>query len=623
MLKGKSILVAMFLLALFAVSAVSAADNATEDIADVGQTLSDEIISVGQTQATGQANDDETIGETDDGTFTALQQKINDAGINATITLSNNYTYNNGFSTKGISINKDLTIDGQGHTINGDHKARIFNVENGHNVVFRNITFIGANAFGVGGAMSGGSAVNCTFISNYAGNDGGAMSGGSAVNCTFISNSAGSDGGAIWGGSAVNCTFISNYAGIGGGAMEDGSAVNCDLINNTARSATSGAISGGSADTCVCKDNSPNDYAYYVTIYGPSLSVENYTSFYNSGDKLLFNLSTHSGMRVTNRNITIDIFTSDRYYVDTYYSLSDGWVVPLVPGKYIASCKATDFDMQPVTATLTIEPVNLTADYTVSALDDGFSVNITVSTDPAINDNLTVRFNGKEYSVEAINGTTSFTSDKVYSNDYNTEILYPGSGYYNINVAVKPTNVTQLNNFTYYYYNDDMGSDSEKGISKVQVVDADGNPIKNGVVTITFGDMYKLKVKTGSDGVAEFTKAYMPGTYSVSVQYDNKTTKLGNLVLKSVVSLPKLSKVSKSAKATTIKITLKGTGPIKGKTVIVTFMKKQYTIKTDKNGVAQFKVTQSMVSKLITGKTYKIRATYRMDSVAQGIQILK
>ena len=180
-----------------------------------------------------------------------------------------------------------------------------------------------------------------------------------------------------------------------------------------------------------------------------------------------------------------------------------------------------------------------------------------------------------------------------------------------------------LGTFTHYYYNDDMGSDSEKGISKVQVVDADGNPIKNGVVTISFMDMYRLKVKTDSDGVAEFTKAFKPGTYTVSVQYDNKTTKLGNLVLKSVVNLPKLSKVSKSAKTTTIKITLKGTGPIKGKSVIVTFMKKQYTIKTDKNGVAQFKVTQSMVSKLITGKTYKIRATYRMDSVAQGIQILK
>ena len=557
MLKGKSILVAMFLLALFAVSAVSAADNATEDIADVGETLPDEVISVEETQVTGQANDDETIGETDDGTFTALQQKINGASVNATITLSNNYTYDSGFNTEGISINKDLTIDGRGYTIDGDKKSRIFKVID-CNVVFKNITFINGHA-DVGGAM--------------------------------------------WGGSAVNCDFNGNYADYGGAMM------------------------GGSADTCVFKDNTPDDYSS-TKVFGPSLSVENYTSYYNSGDKLVFNLSTHSGMRVTNRNITIDIFTSDSYYVYTYYSLSDGWVVPLVPGRYIASCKATDFDMEPVTATLTIKPINLTAAYTVSALDDGFSVNITVSTDPAINDNLTVRFNGKEYSVEAINGTASFTSDKVYSGNYSTEVFYAGSDIYfnsstEITAVVKSANVTMLGTFTHYYYNDDMGSDSEKGISKVQVVDADGNPIKNGVVTITFGDMYKLKVKTGSDGVAEFTKAYMPGTYSVSVQYNNKTTKLGNLVLKSVVSLPKLSKVSKSAKATTIKITLKGTGPIKGKTVIVTFMKKQYTIKTDKNGVAQFKVTQSMVSKLITGKTYKIRATYRMDSVAQGIQILK
>ena len=94
-------------------------------------------------------------------------------------------------------------------------------------------------------------------------------------------------------------------------------------------------------------------------------------------------------------------------------------------------------------------------------------------------------------------------------------------------------------------------------------------------------------------------------------------------MLKSVVNVPKVTKVKKSAKVTTIKITLKGTGPIKGKTVVVNMNKKSYKVKTDKNGVALFKVTQQMVSKLGVGKTYKIRVTYRMDSVAQSIQILK
>ena len=694
MLKGKSILVAMFLLALFAVSAVSAADNATEDISDMGETLSDEVISVEEIQATGQANDGETIGETDDGTFTVLQQKINNACINATITLSNNYTYDEGFSFDGISITKDLTIDGQGYTIDGNNKARIFKVENGHNVVFRNITFINGwatdedggaiygnegvtavnctftnnNVYEDGGAMYGGSAVNCTFTNNLALGYGGAMFGGSAVNCTFNFNSApspdgggvmyygsavnctfnnntgsamyngsavnctfnnntGFNSGAMFGGSAVNCTFTNNTADVGG-AMREGSAVNCDFTGNKA-DREGGAMEGGSEDTCVFKDNTPDDYSS-TKVFGPSLSVENYTSYYNSGDKLLFNLSTHSGMRVTNRNITIKISTIDGEDVGTFYSLSDGWVVPLGVGEYRASCKATDFDMEPVNATLKITQSNVTlnASYNILALDDGFAVNITVNTDPAINGNLTITFNGNEYPVGVVNGTANFTSDKVYSGNYSTEVFYAGSDIYfnsstEITAVVKSANVTMLGTFTHYYYNDDMGSDSEKGISKVQVVDADGNPIKNGVVTISFMDMYRLKVKTDSDGVAEFTKAFKPGTYTVSVQYDNKTTKLGNLVLKSVVNLPKLSKVSKSAKSTTIKITLKGTGPIKGKTVIVTFMKKQYTIKTDKNGVAQFKVTQSMVSKLGVGKTYKIRATYKMDSVAQGIQILK
>ena len=95
------------------------------------------------------------------------------------------------------------------------------------------------------------------------------------------------------------------------------------------------------------------------------------------------------------------------------------------------------------------------------------------------------------------------------------------------------------------------------------------------------------------------------------------------MILKSVVTVPKVTTVKKSAKSTTLKITLKGTGPIKGKEVVVNFMKKNYKVKTDNNGVAQFKITQDMVSKLGVGKTYKIRVTYRMDSVAQSIKILK
>ena len=268
------------------------------------------------------------------------------------------------------------------------------------------------------------------------------------------------------------------------------------------------------------------------------------------------------------------------------------------------------------------------ANYTVSALDDGFAVHIIINTDPAITGNLTVKFNGNEYPVEVVNGTANFTSMKVYSNNYTTDIIYPGSEIYKnssttINAVVKASKVSRVNDFNFYYYNNDMGSDSEKGISIIKVVDTDGNPIKKATVTITIMDRYKLKVKTDANGIAKFTKAYKPGTYTVTARHNNKVTKLGNLVLKSVVSFSKLTTVKKSAKTTSVKIILKGTGPIKGKIVVVNFMKKNYRVKTDSSSVALFKLTKSMVEKLGVGKTYKIRATYRMDSVAQSIQILK
>ncbi len=272
--------------------------------------------------------------------------------------------------------------------------------------------------------------------------------------------------------------------------------------------------------------------------------------------------------------------------------------------------------------------LNLNASYVVSVLDDGFKIKFTVSSDPVITDNLTVKFNGKDYPVEMVNGTAEFTSDKVYSATYPTDILYEGSLYYinstaHVDAVVKDTKVSRNNKFEYYYYNNDMGSDSEKGISQIKVVDSDGKPLKGALVTLTIMNKYKLKVRTDANGIAKFTKAYKPGTYKVTATYDNKVTNLGNLVLKSVVNVPKLTTVKKSAKTTTIKITLKGTGPIKGKTVQVSFMKKNYYIKTNSKGVAQFKVTKDMVSKLAVGKTYKIRVTYRMDSVAQSIKIAK
>lgn len=418
------------------------------------------------------------------------------------------------------------------------------------------------------------------------------------------------------------------------------------LINSTYYA----AISGGSA-TVTIPNLANGTYTYTVVYSGDekynrketavtvtviklktSISCEPVITVYGSDDYLVAKLTDENGKAIIGAIVTVELNGSK-----TYTSDGNGTVkVPLkdlAPNTYdavIAFAGNESHAASNATAKVIItqSSVVLNASYTVSVLDDGFTVNIIVNTNPSINGNLTIKFNGGEYPVEVANGTANFTSDKVYANTYATDIIYPGSGEYGnssttVNALVKSTSVTQLNAFDYYYYNNDMGSDSEKGISQIKVVDSDGNPIKNGLVTITIMNKYKLKVKTDANGIAKFTKAYKPGTYTVTATHNNKTTKLGDLVLKSVVTVPKVTTVKKSAKSTTLKITLKGTGPIKGKEVVVNFMKKNYKVKTDNNGVAQFKITQDMVSKLGVGKTYKIRATYRMDSVAQSIKILK
>lgn len=98
------------------------------------------------------ADETQPIGETDDGTFAALESKIN-AGYGSTITLENNYTYEGSGYTNGIKIERSITIDGKGHTIDADRKARIFDVESGvvtlKNIVFKN----GYQSFFFGGEL--------------------------------------------------------------------------------------------------------------------------------------------------------------------------------------------------------------------------------------------------------------------------------------------------------------------------------------------------------------------------------------------------------------------------------------------------------------------------------------
>jgi len=216
----KIMLLAIFLVSLLAVSAVSAADNATDDVVSVKKTT-DEVVGVKENQVIDYTGIDDATGAEDNGTFTALQKKINDAVEDSTVTLENDYAYDEGFGSDGITIYKSLTIDGNGHALDGLSESKIFLIKEGH-VVFKNIEF--RNGYktdfydGDGGAIhvwSGSISVfNCSFINNTA-KWGGAIYcyDADVVNCSFKNNSA-ETGGAIYHNLGIlsvdGCTFTSN-----------------------------------------------------------------------------------------------------------------------------------------------------------------------------------------------------------------------------------------------------------------------------------------------------------------------------------------------------------------------------------------------------------------------------
>lgn len=149
------------------------------------------------------------------GTFTDLDNVIKNAKINnrTTVTLTEDYKYQASKDSKlsnGIEID-GITINGNGHTIDGSNLARIFSQSSG-SVTLNDLKFINGHvpSRSNGGAylLSEGTLTvnNCQFENNYAGRHGGAIAVSSnqgddlikIYNSTFSNNSAQFNGGSIY-----------------------------------------------------------------------------------------------------------------------------------------------------------------------------------------------------------------------------------------------------------------------------------------------------------------------------------------------------------------------------------------------------------------------------------------
>ena len=290
--KKRLLVFCLILCVLFSISSVYASDI---DDAVIASDISDEAITIEDTndELIAPSDEEETVGASA-GTFSELQDIINQSASGSTISLDKDYAYDSGFNDSGIQINKSLTINGNGHTLDGLSKSRIFKVtynkeciEEYHTIVLNNIIFKNGNSYLADANDNEGGAIfmshsaisngfngpwypkncnvkinNCVFTGNYA-RTGGAIYSPSYINSygqynyltinnsAFINNSADSIGGAIY--------FYGNF-----------NVINSDFLNNSAYS-FGGAIYASGQDETINVQNSifsENTAKYGGAIYG-------------------------------------------------------------------------------------------------------------------------------------------------------------------------------------------------------------------------------------------------------------------------------------------------------------------------------------------------------------------
>ena len=208
-------------------------------------------------------------------TFTDLQNAID--LVDGILTLDSDIAMTDdeaaGF-VDGVAINKDIVIDGKGHTIDAKNLGRIFEIDGGFAVTLTNVTLTNGKADKGGAIYNFGNLdlVHVNFVNNTAKYGGAIMNyayglvlddstftnntakiGGAIYNSadcfvvgnsTFANNTATSNGGVIFnygiGFVVGNSTFVNNSAADGAGAILNGGrgfvVGNSTFANNTATS---------------------------------------------------------------------------------------------------------------------------------------------------------------------------------------------------------------------------------------------------------------------------------------------------------------------------------------------------------------------------------------------------
>ncbi|MBP3792183.1 MAG: right-handed parallel beta-helix repeat-containing protein, partial [Methanobrevibacter sp.] len=197
--------------------------------------------------------------------YTTLSNDINKTNDKETLTLKNDYQYDLNKDQKTITITKSITIEGNGHYIDGNNANGFFTI-NAKNVTLKNIIFKNAKTddSSIIWNFANGKLINCTFENINVSNGAIRVLGNNNIisDCAFINCASKEYAGAIYANNVnltvMNCYFSKNSNNQNGGSIYSPycnlNVLNCSF-EDCYSSAQGGAISTSNGNVNILNSN--------------------------------------------------------------------------------------------------------------------------------------------------------------------------------------------------------------------------------------------------------------------------------------------------------------------------------------------------------------------------------
>lgn len=587
--------------------------------------------------------------------FNQLQNLINSAGEGDTISLTSDYV-----GGGEVNINKQITINGNGHSIDASHASRIFMI-NADNVVLKNLRLLNGNTDMWGGAIYCEHPLtidNCEFISNHAKYKGGALYSFTelTVTNTIFSKNSAENGGAVYLESShalfKNVKFLENQADWSSGALlslyESNTTVEgCIFINNYATQ-YSDAVCGNNylniINSNFVSDRNNLEFIYYfddwdgrdgnlylmnnemtssypwdiyyrgdTPISSPIyLKFENHTvksgdmikvgNIYDDmGNAIQVDLSNPVTLEVYDKNNKIVDKTNPEFNKDSGYT----YTANLKDGIYRISgsiSKDISSDSTVVDGILKVGNTDdkFNAKVTTASKKNKSGVILTSTVEPAsATGTITFNVNDKNYTSTVKNGKASVTLTDLENGTYTVKTFYSGDNIFNAATAVDITFIVGPSDIFISADNLTKYFGGPERFS-VSLTDKNGTPISGLNVVISINNQPYERI-TNSNGQASIAVNLNSGVYDVFVEYDGEEIS-STVTVKSTVSGKDITKIYKNqTQYYATFVDTKG-NLLKNTEVEFNINGVYYKRTTDSNGVAKMNINLNPETYIITAK---------------------